>query len=270
VSMTSAVSATTTTFAYTTISSLSQKDPHYSITDLFLTFFQERVKDVVKTLRYIAFWSRELIPNLPPSVSSFGTMMGDLKNFISATEIPGRAVLVSRALSGFWEEITKKVKDNTSTTWNKVGECAYRVLKELSILTNLLADSFDLSTRFIVMDQTFMSCFQTFNFGAIIAGNGINTIEQYHHINGMKQIDTRRTTLYLAHLARDVSYVAFGLFGTFFFLSGIAIVPAVMVACVTSGLLFGMGGYFYEKIYDPEGKGRNLNPSVVMENMLNR
>jgi hypothetical protein len=36
------------------------------------------------------------------------------------------------------------------------------------------------------------------------------------------------------------------------------------------GLTLTISGYFYEKLHDPEGKGKNLNPENVIENHLAR
>jgi hypothetical protein len=256
------------TSAISTLPQLAPKDLHYSATDIALIFLKERVKDVVKILRYTAYWSNQLIPGLPSNVVKFGSTMGDLKNFLSATEIPERAVSVLKAASVMGEQFKKKVTGHSSITWQKVGESASKVLKESSILTNNISDTLDFSTRFIAIDKTFLSHFQTFNFGSAIVGNGIEAIERIQNINTVPRIDTRRKMLHFISLARAVSYVAFGALGLFFTFSGIAAIPWVLVACVTSGLLFTIGGYFYEKIYDPEEKGKNLKPSAVIENML--
>ena len=79
-----------------------------------------------------------------------------------------------------------------------------------------------------------------------------------------------QVVFYLMNLARDVSYLALGIIGLSFILTATPIAALPIVTCLTSGLTFTIGGYFYERIFDPENKGKNLKPETVVENYVNQ
>jgi predicted membrane channel-forming protein YqfA (hemolysin III family) len=105
---------------------------------------------------------------------------------------------------------------------------------------------------------------------ATLSGACIGASEQVQNIASTKANEINKNTFYIINLARDVSYVAFGALA-FLSMGGlITIAPSGLVVYLTSGLALSIGSYFYEKIYDPEGKGKNLNPDIVIRNNLDR
>lgn len=264
--MTSATSALTsgvTSATITTIAPPVPKPAEYSITDLVLTFFKERVKDLAKAGSYLAFWTTEAMPNLPNSVTKFNYMLRDFKNFVSATEIPDKL----NTLAG---SVTTLATDLTSGTWGKVGLAARKAFKDTMSLINSSADTIDFTSLFVPISKETLRWVTGINFAATLGFSGTGAIEQIQNISGMNKIDPKRTTFYLINLARDVSYVALGVIGLACIVTATPMIPWVIVACLTSGLSFTIGSYFYERIFDPENKGKNLNPNVVVENYVNQ
>src|SRR5262249_20339857 len=107
-------------------------------------------------------------------------------------------------------------------------------------------------------------------FAATIGFAGNSFVEQIQHIASTKGIDPKKTMFHLINIARDVSYFALGVMGFGFIITATPLVPWMIVACLTSGLTFSIGGYFYERIYDPEHKGKDLNPNILVENRSNQ
>ncbi len=253
--LTSGVSSTTTT----THTPPASPSAEYSITDLVLTFFKEKVKDLAKAGSYLAFWVTEAVPDLPPGVAKLNSTLRDFKNFVSATEIPEKL----HTLAG---SVTTLASDLTSGAVEKVGAVSRKAFKDAMSLINSTADSIDFANLFIPIGKETLKWVSGISFAATLGSSGVGAVEQIQNINGMDKIDPKRTTLYLINLARDISYVALGVIGLTFVLTTTPIVPWMIVACVTSGLTFSIGSYFYERIVDPEHKGKNLNPTVVVEN----
>ncbi len=255
--MTSATSAITATS--TTLAPPVPKPAEYSIPDLVLTFFKEKFKDLAKTGSYIAFWATEAIPDLPKNVTQFNTTLRDFKNFVSMTELPQKMY-----------EFGTSLQKATAATAEKIGSASREVFKNSMALVNTVADSIDFVHVFVPISKEVMRWVSGINFAATIgfAGNGV--IEQVQHIQGTKVADPKKTMFHMINIARDTSYLVLGVMGLGFILTSTPLVPWMIVACLTSGLTFSIGSYFYERIYDPENKGKNLNPAIVVENQANQ
>jgi hypothetical protein len=264
--ITSVVSSTTTTMNRIP----APKPAEYSITELVLAFFKEKVKDLAKIGSYLAFWTIEAIPNLPPNVTKFSFMMRDFKNFISATEVPEKLYTLGGSLNNF---VCSKLAGKTLKgfgTWEEVGTASRKVFKDTLDLIRSTADSIDFAHLFIPISKETLKWVSGISLAATIGFSGNSVIEQMQNINGMNNIDPNRTNFYLINLARDVSFIAFGVISLTSLLTATSVAPWVLVACLTSGLTFSIGGYFYERIVDPENKGKNINPAVAVENYVNQ
>src|SRR5580692_11223194 len=119
--MTTSTTASTTvpigSTAATTIQPPVYKPEEYTIAGIVLKFFDDKVKDLAKGLGYAFFWVGQAIPDAPPQVRSFSTLMGNFKNFVSATEVPKKSVEAWEALSGLWVNLTDKVTNKADSTW---------------------------------------------------------------------------------------------------------------------------------------------------------
>jgi hypothetical protein len=249
----------------TTVSSPVYKPEEYTVAGAVLKFFEEKTKDVAKALGYIAFWTGQAIPDAPHEVRSFSSMMGDFKNFVGATEVPKKMTEAIGACKEFWVDLT-----NTSSSCEKIGRAARQVFKKCTSLTNSVADGIDFSLRFISIDSSIMTWIKGLNSLATIGGAGNAALEQMENLAKTQRHEIAKQTLYCINLARDVSYVALGALGLFSLVGVIPVIPWACVALLTVGLTLTIGGYFYEKLHDPEGKGKNLNPEIVIENHLAR
>jgi hypothetical protein len=263
--MTSATSAITSAALSTTAVTTAPPviPAEYSITDLVLAFFKEKVKEIAKAGSYLAFWTTEAIPDLPQNVTKFNFLLRDFKNFISTTEIPEKL----HTLSG---SVTTLLTDLSSATMEKVGTAARKVFKDTMSLINSTGDGIDFASLFIPISKEALRWVTGINLAATLGFAGNGAVEQIQNISGMTKIDTKRTAFYLINLARDTSYVALAVIGLGFVLTGTAMVPWMIVTCLTSGLTFSIGSYFYERLVDPENNGKNLNPAIVVKNHVNQ
>lgn len=267
-SATSAVTSRATSTTITTDTPPVPKSADYSIADLVLAFFKEKFKDLAKAGSYLAYWATEAIPDLPQGVTKFNFMLQDFKNFISATEIPEKL----HSLAGSATTLTTGL---VSGTLEKVSTAARKVFKDSMSLINSVADSISFANLFVPISKEVLRWVSGINFAATIGFCGNGAVEQIQNIgndckNGVSKSDSKKLTFYLINLARDVSYVALGVIGLAFILTATPMVPWIIVACLTAGLAFSIASYFYEKIVDPENKGKNLNPAVVVENYVNQ
>jgi len=268
--MTSATSSTTNVATQPLPAPPTPKPAQYTISDLVLTFFKEKVKDLAKAGAYIAFWATQAVPDLPKSVTTFNTALRDFKNFVSMTELPQKLYELGGSVTKFTASLADKFQNAAAPTWDKVATTGREFFKNSMAMVNTVADSIDFVNVFVPISKEVMKWVSGINFTATIgyAGNGI--AEQVQNINGMKTIDPKRTVFHMINIARDTSYFVLGVIGLGFVISGTPLVPWMIVACLTSGLAFSTGSYFYEKIYDPEKKGKDLNPAVLVENQSNQ
>ncbi|MBS0603756.1 MAG: hypothetical protein JSS60_01825 [Verrucomicrobia bacterium] len=258
------IASTTTTQPITTATAATprvRQPEEYTVAGVVLKFFEEKAKDVAKALGYTAFWVGEATPGLPPQVKTFSSTMGDFKNFVSATEVPKKTVEAFDHLKKTWVALT----DSTGT-WTKVGHASREAFEKVASLTNSIVDGIDFSQRFISYDQTAMTWLKGLNFAATLGGAGSGAIKQVEKIAQAEQHETIKIGYHWINLARDVSYVVLGVLGLVMVAGLAPIAPWMFVACLTSGLSFTIGSYFYEKLYDPESKGANLDPKAVIAN----
>lgn len=222
--------------------------------DIVLAFFREKAKDVSKVFGYTCGWLVEAMPQLPPNVKSFGTLMGQVKNFISATEFPEKT-----------DKVVKAVKDFFS---HPSVENARTILKEGTSWINSTCDGIDLGSQFIPITAEVMRMVKGINFSATLFGSGNGMIQNYQDVDGLTEYNAGKTVNHLIKLAADVSYFILGGVGLFFIVTSTPFIPWVMLTCLTSGLTFTIGGFFYERIVDPNGK--HADPNKVIYNLQNQ
>lgn len=243
------------------------KQEKYTVSSAILKFFDDKVKDIVKGLGYTAFWAGKAVPNLPPAVQNFSGMAINYKNLTSATEIPGKAVKTWNSLKGLWTTATTKTE-----TWANTNKAARTAFKDSTGLCNSFADSVDFlnHNELIPVDKSSMTVLKGVNFGATLGGAATSGYEQVKNFANTQSHETSKKWLYAINIIRDLAYATLGALGLFFVVTATAIVPWMMVACLTVGLTSTIGGYFCEKLYDPEGKGKNLDPEAIIHNRMLR
>lgn len=236
------------------------KNEEYTIAGMVLKFFDEKAKDIAKTLGYTSFWAGQAISGLPPEVRSFGATMGEFKNFVSATEVPKKTVEAFAAIGEFWGSI------NSPKAWEALGNA----FTKTAAWTNSFVDGVDFGSRFIAIDTTVMTWLKGTSFAATLGSSAKGAWEQIQKISNAVASETTKTAFYAISFLRDMSYTLLGAKGLFCILTATPMVPWMMVGLLTAGLALTITGYFYEKLYDPEGKGKNLNPDIVISNNLAR
>ncbi len=275
--MTSAIGAVTLGSSTTASSALRPfvpKQEVYTWRDAVLTFFKEKAKDIAKTGSYLSFWAMRAVPSLPPSVTKYGSTLRDFKNFISVTEVPEKLHTWSHSVN----DLLFKKSTISSRSWGDVGTAARQVFKNSMSLINSAADTIDFTHLFVPLSQETLKRVSGINYAATLGFAGNSTIDQAQQIHKMKiqditkmtEVDTKKFVFHMINIARDVSYLVLGVIGLGFIITATPIVPWMIIACTTSGLTWTIGGYFYEKMVDPENKGKNLNPNIVIENIANK
>lgn len=239
-----ATATTAVTPATTTAPTLAL--PYKSNYEIAISFFKEKAKDLAKAINYGFGWAAQVYPNNPtlPSVSKGAK---DVKNFLSTTEIPEKADKTVASVRQFF------AAPSVATGRN--------VLKEGTGLINSTCDGIDFSSNWLTIPSQVMKGLSLVNYGATFLGAGNSAIEQAESINCEarklregKACNEQKIHLNMINIARDVSYVALAVLGILSIAFGVAVAPWVFLACLTSGLLFTIGGYFYERMVDPEKK----------------
>lgn len=222
---------------------------------VFFDFFNEKKKDLTKLIGYTSFWIGEAIGKSHPQHELTGRVSGfcgDAKNLMSTMEIPEKVSNVRKAFDQF-------VAEPGIETGRKL------VLKEFTGLVNPVCDAIDISSKFVPVAAETMKQVKAANFTATLIGSTNGAVEQVQKMQAT-DVTTEKTVLYMINLARDVSYVALAVIGLSSMFLGFAAAPWMFLACLTSGLVFGIGGYFYERIVNPEGKHPDMNK--VRDNLL--
>ena len=264
---TSAIGSTTAATA-TSTTPFQPKSEHYTVTDVVLAFFKEKAKDLAKAGSYLAFWATEAMPDTPQNVTKFNTTLRDFKNFISATEVPQKLYDLSGSVMALGGSVKDVFTGAAEATLSKVGSTARKAFKDSMSAINATADTIEFTKLFVPISKETLRWVSGINFAATMgfAGNGV--LEQVENFAKNTSCDQKKTAFYMLNTARDVSYLVLGIIGFTCFVTATPIIPMTIVACTTAGLTFTIGSYFYEKLVDPEHKGKNLNPAIVVENVV--
>jgi hypothetical protein len=218
----------------------------YTFGEVCLKFCDEKVKDIAKTFGYGSFWVAQAIPHAPIELKHFGTTMGEFKNFVSFTEIPKK---------------TKELWEAAANWWANAGQDSTlrNVFKKGTSLTNSVVDSVDLSSRYVGIDAATMSTLKGINFAATCGGGVNGALEQAQNLYSKVEGETLKAAFYGINFLRDLTYGVFGGYGIYCIYTATPLIPWVMVGLLSTGLALTILGYFVEKLYDPERKGKNLN-----------
>lgn len=220
------------------------------ISDVVLKFFKEKAKEVVKIFGYTSGWVNVLKPGVDPKVGEFSTMMGDMKNAMSATEVPDKVYKVGLAAKKLTQDFT----------WANVRA----LIKDVSSCINSSADALFFSSKFVPINSELMRAAKGVNFAATVGGCTISAGEQLQKIH-TEDYKFEKVSLALINLARDVSYLAVGIVGLFCVITATPFVPVVMLGLLSSGLLFTITGFFYERIADPYKQ--HEDQKIVIQNL---
>jgi hypothetical protein len=206
-------------------------------------FLSTQQKNIVKLVGYATGWTSLGLPDQPVGqlagrVSGF---MGEAKNVLSAIEIPGKA-------SSFHQAASKFIAEPTLDSGRVVA------FKELPGLVSPICDTVSLCHKFLPLSSEAMQTVKNVSSTFTLISSGHSALEQIQKIHQMEEINPKRTALYLNNLARDVSYVAVAVLGL------IGLSGWVLLACLTSGLVFTITGFFYDRIVvNADGKHTDLN-----------
>ncbi|GEM_PF-5140902 len=259
------MAVSSTTSSTNTIPPPVYQNEQYSVAGMVLKFFDEKTKDIAKVFGYTGFWAGQAVPNLPPEVKSFSATMGEFKNFVSATEVPKKTVEAAAAYRTLWKSMNCST-GAASQAWTALGEA----FKKTTGWINSVVDGIDFSSRFIAIDSSVMTWLKGTSFAATMGGAIKGVSEQIEKIGKALSTETAKINFYSINFLRDTSYALLGAKGLYCIVTATPMIPWVMVGLLTAGLTFTIFGYFYEKLYDPEGKGKNLDPEIVLNNTLLR
>ncbi len=213
--------------------------------DVLKEFVTTKQKDIVKLFTYATGWLSLGLGKSDPvgkkagEFSAFGT---NAKNFLSAIEVPFKAHEVGLAV----EELIEK----------KDGKAARKLfLEKIPALANPLCDSIDLTSKFIPIPAEAMKGVKIASAAATGIGAADSLVTEVQTLHNLPKIDEKRTALSMIMIARNVSYVVLGTISLIGLVFGVAFAPWMFLACLTSGLLFGIGGFFFERlVVNPNGK----------------
>lgn len=225
--------------------------------DTLRLFIKEKFKDIAKVFNYAIAWTSIAKPDLSPDIIRFGGAMKDFKNFVGATEAPGKTESAFKAIQVFARE----------PKWNNFR----KVISETSLTMNSYFDATELANKFFPISKEVFQKIQNVNFIATTVGSLNGAAEEIEKLSAAcDKGATDLARLRVINLARNVSYLALGLMGLYSAYYGITSLSLFMLASVCSGLLFGIGGYFYERIVDPEMKHQNKDKiiqNLTIENL---
>jgi len=258
------LTATAQSVAATTAVAGNQQQPlkseKYTLLDLIFKVFEDRIVYITKTLSYALFWVGRTV-SLPSQATAFSDTMGDFKNIVSAAETPKKALEA-------WDSLKETVQVAGKKGVCAAGSAARKAMEKVSTLTNSVVDGIDFNQRFVPINAALMTTLKGISSVATLAGCGSEALREIKNIQGLKSEQKTQRNHHMLKLALFVSYAAIGVLGILAWTGAAVIAPWMFLACLTSGLTWSIGSFFYERLYDPEGKGKDLNPDIVIKNKI--
>lgn len=220
----------------------TQTDPKMG--SIFLKWIGERPKDFAKAIGYTASWLNLASKSSSKTLLAANGQMMAIKDFLGATEIPGKLTSLKAAF--------------VNTTGDNVARVR-RVFGVFTGLVNSATDAISLSDRISPISSDLMNKIKGLNSAATLGGsaNGIiNDLQEIDRVGGVKNARGRKALL---DLGRDFSYFLIGGAGVRTYITGKGLRPWVALAGLTSGLLFTIGGHFYTAMH-PEELAPRMSP----------
>jgi len=252
----------------------------YAKAELAFLYVKDNTKQTIRWGSYFAFWTERFLqtfspatqaefklPN-PQAIGRFGGEMARFKNVLSALEVPEKA-------SNVYEDLQKlkKVSFDPKAKWGDVGNATLKMVMNTGNLISCSCDGVEFFGAPGLMNLTKETAFKfkVLSLSATFVGSGASAFDNTRKIWKEWRADNLwsvETGYHLINLAGNASYVALGMLGLF--ITGLPMVPWQAVACLTSGVFFNTCSYFYDRLYDPEHKGRNLHPIRVRDDVWNQ
>ncbi len=228
---------------------------------IFKEFMDTQLKNIIKIFGYATGWTSIYLGKGDPTGELCGRISGHFqqaKRFATAMEIPAKTYEVGVA-------VEKLIKTPSLENMRNL------FLDKLTSLIDPVCNAIEFGNEYLPLEQGAFTAMKAVNYGSTFIGNTNGIVKEAEKMYGMPEFDTKKATLHLINIARNVSYVVLGAIGLASVFLGFAAMPWMFLACLTSGLTFTLGGFFYERLVyseknlniDFEKVNANLNREVV-------
>lgn len=214
--------------------------PSYSpVLQVVIDWFKDKPQDIAKTISYACSWAAMVDSN--PLLGSVSRGTRDAKNFLCALEIPKKT-----------NELATSARSFVTGPSIRSGR---DVVEKVTNLFGSINDgaNFGASVGAPVTPNVIKSV-GLINSGGLILGKGSLAVGHVEKISALEGKSPNKAVLHVINLARDTSYIALGTLGVLAVAGGFTVAPWAFLASTTSALVWSIGGYFYERLADPEGK----------------
>lgn len=220
------------------------------------------VKNLVKAFNYTGQWIRYAVaaspelsqaPHMSEAMATLkqaGETGKDIKNLLGVAELPEKAAKLSASVRSLM----------TEPSWSAAAKAG----ADAGQVVNSLYDGLELGTRFVPISSEAMKHITAVNHAATLFSSGHGAVGELSKMASNKLAEAKDETeaaqernkliLNMLNVAKLVSYAAVGVMGLTGFFFGVAFAPWAFTAALTSALVFTFGGYFFDRIVDPENK----------------
>ena len=233
------------------------------------------LKSVFRLTNATTFWAKYFNPSTPNGVSDLGGLAKQAKNLTSVFGLPQNLAKVVETARKF--DIAKPFTSTANLGADVCslanGGCDTAELVH-TVVTPLPADLMEkvkatnyTATFLGSLKGTYDTVVKLFKNATDIQKNEADKTAQNTseaNYQKVKAKTTQQVTSNVLSLASKVSYLALGSLGIASLFTPLA--PAAIVACLTSGTIFGLGSFFYDRVVDPfDDKAKKLAQNPLFE-----
>lgn len=233
------------------------------------------LKSMFRLINATTFWAKYFNPSTPKGISELGGLAKQAKNLTSIIGLPQNVAKVVETARKFdiSKPLTSTVNLGADVCSLANGGCDTAELVH-TVVTPLPANAMEAvkATNYTAtflgsLKGTYDTVVKLFANASDIQKNEADKVANttseanYEKVKGKT---TQQLTSNVLSLASKVSYLVLGSLGIASLFTPLA--PVAIVACLTSGTLFGLGSFFYDRVVDPfDDKAKKLAQNPLFE-----
>jgi hypothetical protein len=210
---------------------------NYTVRETISQALEKQISNVVKAVRYTAFYVGQSMEHVPVGLNEFSKQLGNFKNILSTRKL--------------YDDIPKACNSLCAAVASRSYQVARTALLDCGTVCNAVADTVEVTNVFAPLNPVICNIIKSVNVwvtGTCATLNSITQIDAFLKAADDNQVEQQM--LSLLKLAMNVSYAAFAVI----MLTVAAPTALAIVTTLASGTAFGLLSFFYENINDPYGK----------------
>jgi hypothetical protein len=223
-----------------------------SFSEVGSEFFNTQQKNIIKLTGYAAGWTSLALGEDHPhgaTAARLAGLMGDAKNTLSVIELPKKLSELKQGAIDLYKK-DPSVAGAASFLFNRVAP-----------VINTATDSFDLIVKFCPVSEALKQNVKKYNSVATLCYAGSGTF--HNGTAAIRSFQEGKYTQGIGNCIDTASTVSYVFLAVIQLVNGKQAKTWHILACITSGVVFSIGGFFYVRLFTDSPLARHVDRERV-------